>query len=242
MKKLIMQGVVFTSMLLAFTEESEAITLGQIAENVKTSEDGVFGSTELVSHRGSLPQWQNVMAQMNVELKSYQGCAVNRAACRTPKMQNWHDMLKSARHADPLAKLNTVNRYFNAWKYKTDRESYGVSEHWATPAEFMNNSGDCEDYAIAKYFTLNFLGFNDSQMRLVSVVDTIKGIGHSVLAVNAAGSTYILDNNTNGLFRDTQYKHYVPKYSVNQSGRWVHARANVKPARATATQASYIVR
>ncbi len=231
MKNLFKRGVFGLYFLFAFSDNAEAITLTQIAETVKTADNGVFGSMEYVSHdRGSLPQWNAVMNKMRAQMASYQHCATNRSACANPTMQTWHDLVNTARKTDQMTQLRMVNTYFNNWKYTTDREGYGVSEHWASPAEFMNNSGDCEDYAIVKYFTLHFLGYTDAQMRLVSVVDTIKGIGHSVLAVNARGGTYILDNNSDGLYRDIKYKHYVPKYSVNQSGRWIHARANVTPA------------
>ncbi len=231
MKNIVKRGIFGLYFLFAFSDNAEAVTLTDIAETVNTSDDGVFGSVEYVSHDyGSLPQWNMVMNKMRAQMSSYQNCVVNRAACTTTTMKTWHDLVKTARQTDQMTRLRMVNSYFNNWKYKSDREGYGVSEHWASPAEFMNNSGDCEDYAIVKYFTLRFLGFNDTNMRLVSVVDTIKGIGHSVLAVNTQGTTYVLDNNSNGLYRDVQYKHYVPKYSVNQSGRWIHARANIKSA------------
>lgn len=231
MKNTIKRGLFGLYMFFAFADNAEAITLTQIAETVNTADDGVFGSLEYVSHDyGSLPQWNKVVHKMKAQMASYQGCLTNRSACGSVNMQGWHDLVKTARATDKMTQLRMVNSYFNQWKYKTDRATYGVSEHWASPTEFMNNSGDCEDYAIVKYFTLRFLGFNDTNMRLVSVVDTIKGVGHSVLSVSAAGGNYILDNNSDGLFRDAKYSHYVPKYSVNQSGRWVHARATVTPA------------
>lgn len=237
MKNVVKRGLFGLYFLFAFSDNAEAITLTQIAETAKTADDGVFGSLEYVSNNyGALPQWNRVVTKMKAQMASYQDCLANRSNCHGTNMQSWHDLVKTARQTDKLTQLRMVNSYFNQWKYTPDSQGYGVSEYWASPTEFMNNSGDCEDYAIVKYFTLRFLGYNDSNMRLVSVVDTIKGIGHSVLSVNASGGTYILDNNSDGLYRDAQYKHYVPKYSVNQSGRWTHARATITPASYVARQ------
>ena len=59
----------------------------------------------------------------------------------------------------------------------------------------MRMSGDCEDYAIAKFFALRQLGFGAEQMRIVILWDEIRGIGHAVLAVyqkvrDAVGAHY----------------------------------------------------
>jgi predicted transglutaminase-like cysteine proteinase len=52
-----------------------------------------------------------------------------------------------------------TNRFLNDWRYKPDDQNYGQRDYWATPLEFLRRSGDCEDYAIAKYVTLRELGF-----------------------------------------------------------------------------------
>ena len=53
---------------------------------------------------------------------------------------------------------------------------WGVMDYWETPAEFFQKSGDCEDFAIAKYFALRDLGFPASQMRIVVLKDTLRNL------------------------------------------------------------------
>ncbi len=47
----------------------------------------------------------------------------------------------------------------------------------------MNNSGDCADYAIAKFFALRYLGYSNEEMRIAVVYDRMRRIGHAVLAI-----------------------------------------------------------
>ena len=54
--------------------------------------------------------------------------------------------------------------------------------------------GDCEDFAIAKYFALRDLGFPASQMRIVVLKDTLRNLDHAVTAVYLDGDAWILDN------------------------------------------------
>ncbi len=62
-------------------------------------------------------------------------------------------------------KLERVNTYLNGIVGKYDAHSYGAEDYWASRGEFLaQGGGDCEDYAIAKYFTLKDLGFSSSDM------------------------------------------------------------------------------
>ncbi len=90
--------------------------------------------------------------------------------------------------------MKTVNAYFNRWPYRLDIDVYGESEYWATPQEFLRLSGDCEDYSITKYYALKQLGVPVDRMRIVMLIDTIRGIAHAVLAVKQGDETYVLDN------------------------------------------------
>lgn len=67
-------------------------------------------------------------------------------------------------------------------------------DYWASPREFRENSGDCEDYSIAKYFTLRALGVPKENMRIVVLMETIRNLPHAVLVVYMDGDAYVLDN------------------------------------------------
>ena len=43
--------------------------------------------------------------------------------------------------------------------YLEDLANYGLPDYWATPLQFLDRDGDCEDYAIAKFVSLRELGF-----------------------------------------------------------------------------------
>lgn len=79
--------------------------------------------------------------------------------------------------------LRAVNAFFNRVPYLTDRARWGMDEYWATPAEMVGiHGGDCEDYAIAKYFTLKELGVSVPKLRLVYASTWHSRQAHMVLA------------------------------------------------------------
>ena len=236
----------FLGAVLSLTAiDAQAITLTQIAATSRQASTGAFKATEMPAvaqhaslprqngrhtQTGALPQWQRVMVAMGNQAPKFKACLEDRGNCSTANMQVWRDLVKVAQQLDQAGKLRIVNAFFNRFAYVSDKERYGAREYWASPAEFLRNSGDCEDYAIVKYFTLAFLGFTDNDMRVVAVMDTSRQIAHSVLAVKLDNKTWVLDNLSEGVFADAAYTHYAPKFSVNMSGRWVYA-SNVVPAK-----------
>ncbi len=181
----------------------------------------IFGSGEfrLVSF-AALPQWKRLLGRIEKELKTMTRCWADVPRCPSPEMRQWRQIGVQAAGLDRREQLRIVNSYFNQSPYKADRELYGVREYWATPAEFMARSGDCEDYAIAKYFTLRHLGFHDDELRIVMLYDRIRGVGHAILAVLVEGDILILDNQNDIVLSHSRYKHYAPRYMMNQAALW----------------------
>lgn len=137
----------------------------------------------------------------------------------------WKDLKDRAAGKPFLEQLDIVNRFWNLWPYRTDREVYGKQDYWAAPYEFLAHSGDCEDYCIVKYYTLKALGISPDRMRIVVVRETIRNIGHAVLAVYDGEEVYILDNLSDAVRPMERIRNYVPQFSVNEKHRWVHVRA-----------------
>jgi predicted transglutaminase-like cysteine proteinase len=212
-----------------------AQSLADLVRTGKAAQEGgaLFGSVELRS--GSLkglPQWTRVLRSMESERIAFDRCAANATLCTTPVLKNWRTIITSAAKLKRKDRIKAVNDFFNRWPYKEDRELYGVSEYWATPKEFMTRSGDCEDFSIAKYFALRELGFAKDEMRVVILMDEIRGIGHAVLAIYAGNDILILDSLSNLILSHTRYKHYIPQYSMNETTRWAHIggfKKNRKP-------------
>jgi len=96
---------------------------------------------------------------------------------------------------DDFTKLNAVNDYFNEYKFLTDYKIYKKNDYWATRKEFMfKGSGDCEDFVIAKYFTLLETGIDESKLSLLHNIR--KNDYHLVLAYqeDQFSDVLILDN------------------------------------------------
>ena len=136
----------------------------------------------------------------------------------------WKDLKQEAEGRPFLEKLEIVNRFWNRWPYRTDQEVYKKKDYWAAPYEFLVKSGDCEDYSIVKYYTLKELGVPVDDMRIVVVRETIRNIGHAILAVYSGEDIYILDNLSDAVRQARRVRNYAPQFSVNEKYRWVHVK------------------
>ncbi|MDP1690484.1 MAG: transglutaminase-like cysteine peptidase [Burkholderiaceae bacterium] len=127
---------------------------------------------------------------------------------------------------DDEVKLDAVNTYFNrriAWV--DDAQVWGQADYWASPLETLaQGRGDCEDYTIAKYFSLLAMGIPDARLRLVYVRAQIGGASqaHMVLAYYAQpdAEPLILDNLITTLRPASRRPDLVPVFSFNSEGLW----------------------
>ena len=114
-------------------------------------------------------------------------------------------LLKDLKGASDIKKLNKVNTWYNYIHYSSDKKVYGVKDYWATLYEFVGKGkGDCEDYTIAKYYTLKELGMNLKRLKFTYVIYKNrrgKKISHMVLSYlkvpkpKSKKDILILDNN-----------------------------------------------
>lgn len=180
----------------------------------------LFQSAAFRGNFDALPKWKRVLSKVKGEIRTLNSCTSAKAC--PPGATSWQRIMKQARGKERMEQLKMVNSFFNKWPYRLDQDAYGVSDWWATPQEFLKISGDCEDYAIIKYFALRELGFSQEELRIVVVKDRIRGIAHAVLAVFTHGDAYILNNISDALFTHGKYRHYIPQYSLNEEHRWSH--------------------
>ena len=131
--------------------------------------------------------------------------------------------------AEERTRLAGVNAFFNRrMAFRDDSVVWGQADHWASPLEFMQQGqGDCEDFAIAKYFSLLALGVPPERMRLVYVRAAIGGPGgasqaHMVLAYYAApqDEPQILDNLIGDIRPASRRPDLTPVFSFNTEGLW----------------------
>ena len=150
------------------------------------------------------------------------------------QLDRWRDFLDRLEDAEPLERLAQVNRYINRIRYRIDQRNWGELDYWAAPGEFFVRGGDCEDYAIAKYYSLKLLGFPTDQMRIVVLNDDRRRIAHAVLEVSLGDRQLLLDNRSDRMLSWAEVSHYRPIYSVNEGTYWLHAGGN--PASGQAQQ------
>lgn len=207
------------------TKDASAVSLEDAIKHARNRGKAVFGSTEVgpISLR-TLPRWARILKNMRLEGPALQGCAQDEAKCNQNALKAWRKIIEEAKPLSRARKLNAVNHYFNRWPYKFDQEIYGTSEYWASPMEFMRRSGDCEDYAIAKFFALRQLGFRNDEMRIIILWDNIRALGHAVLAVYEKDDILILDSLSSAILSHWKYRQYVPQYSMNETMRWAHVK------------------
>lgn len=142
----------------------------------------------------------------------------------------WRQMLNTNTSGSDSEKLRRINDFFNRRIAFTDDISiWGQSDYWATPIETIGRGqGDCEDFAIAKYFSLLNLGIPMNKLRLVYVKALQNGPGgqtqqaHMVLAYYAApnGDPLVLDNLVSDIRPASKRPDLSPIFSFNSAGLW----------------------
>ena len=141
--------------------------------------------------------------------------------------------LEEAMHAVEDAgepeRLRAVNDFFNTrLAYREDIDNWGQVDYWASPLESLaKGAGDCEDYAIAKYFTLAALGIPQARLRMVYVRANIAGAPngatpHMVLAYYARpdAEPLVLDNLDPAIRAAGARTDLTPVFSFNAEGLW----------------------
>lgn len=134
----------------------------------------------------------------------------------------WQELMRS-QEGDDLTKLTTVNRFFNKIPFVSDMNHWGQTDYWATPIEFLaSNGGDCEEFAVAKYFTLLALGMAEKQLTLTYVTALRLNQSHLVLAYYPApgAEPLILDSLVEAIEPASRRTDLLPVYSFNASGIW----------------------
>lgn len=140
------------------------------------------------------------------------------------RLESWQQMISQSRNLTDINKLKAVNRFFNQMRFISDQKHWGQEDFWATPVEFMaSGGGDCEDFSIAKYFTLRELGIDDSKMRITYVRALKLNQAHMVLSFFSKPDKepLILDNLIDEIKPASQRKDLKPVYNFNGDGLWV---------------------
>ncbi len=137
----------------------------------------------------------------------------------------WQKLMQTGKGLSDQEKLQRVNEFFNQnVAFVDDAIHWGVADYWATPIELlMTGAGDCEDYAIAKYFTLQELGINEDKMRITYVKALKLNQAHMVLTYFSTPKSVpvVLDNLISTIEPATKRTDLLPVYSFNGFNLWL---------------------
>lgn len=141
------------------------------------------------------------------------------------RLLDWQELYLDLQDEDEDEKLRAVNRFFNTRvNYVSDDEHWGQKDYWATPYESLTTHGaDCEDFVIAKYYTLKELGVAVEKMRITYVKALRINQAHMVLTYFPTPDAIplVLDNLIGKIYRADRRKDLEPVYSFNGSGMWL---------------------
>ncbi|OAB56437.1 hypothetical protein AY599_21370 [Leptolyngbya valderiana BDU 20041] len=176
----------------------------------------LFGSLEARSDNIALfPKWQGALARYFGEVSAPQGVT-------REDLVEWQAFLDGLGGRNAMTQIEAVNDQMNRHRYIQDPPNWGVPDYWATPAQFFQKNGDCEDYAIAKFMSLRALGWPNEALRIVVLKDLNLRLMHAVLVVYHDGQAYVLDNQIDQVMPAERIRHYRPIYSVNEEAWWLH--------------------
>lgn len=168
-----------------------------------------------------------------------------------PRFNAWRELVVSGAGRTDLERLKRVNEFFNrSTTFGDDVPIWGASDYWATPLETVGKgSGDCEDFVIAKYYTLQLVGVPADKLRLTYVhartgvsTTTTAAQAHMVLVYypQPDDEPLVLDNlvsdvrlasrrpdlspvfsfNSQGIFAGTSGKEIAPAVGAGRLSRW----------------------
>jgi predicted transglutaminase-like cysteine proteinase len=161
----------------------------------------------------------------------------------TPKFNAWRTLIANISNSSDNDRLKRVNDFFNRqMRFGEDTDIWIQPDYWATPMDSLGQgAGDCEDFAIAKYFTLREAGVTPNKLRLIYVRASIGGSmgassqAHMVLAYYAQpeAEPLVMDNLINDIRPASRRPDLVPVFSFNSDGVFAGGAKETAPSAGT---------
>ncbi len=155
---------------------------------------------------------------------------------RVSMLEKWQRVLTAAMPLEESEKLLRINDFFNNnFLFVDDMVVWQQADYWATPLELIGQGrGDCEDMAIAKYYSLKASGVAVEKLRLVYVKARTNGPNgpsvqaHMVLAYypTPTAEPLVLDNLDIEIKPASQRPDLQPVFSFNSEAIWGGVAAN----------------
>lgn len=140
------------------------------------------------------------------------------------RLTAWENIIRSDKSNSDREKLEKVNVFINkTMTYAEDIDIWGIKDYWATPVEFIGRgAGDCEEFAIAKYFTLKAMGIPDARLNIAYVKSLPLDKTHMVLTyINKPGDEpLVLDNLDKSIKPASERRDLDPIFTFNGTELW----------------------
>ena len=217
---LTMQGDVIAGTLasrlraLDFSRSTVAVTLNPRI-------DDPFDQSTLRAPDGALwTKWRQVQSDAARDLDAVAACRADLINCYAAPALRFIELVELAKHGSGRDRLERVNRAINAAiRYSSDLTQHGVIDLWSSPlASLESERGDCEDYAIAKYYVLRSAGVPAGELRIVLVRDLDTQEYHAVLAARQDSEWLVLDNRRMTLLDSYGIQRLQPLFAVDDQG------------------------
>lgn len=165
-----------------------------------------------------------VTVKLNFDAEALKRIETRYGALARQRFSEWQSLMADAGKLSEYDKLQQVNDFFNRnLDFVDDIVLWQRKDYWATPVEFIcRGAGDCEDFAIAKYFTLLEMGVAESKLRITYVKALQLNQAHMVVTYFATPQSIplVLDNLTLIISPANERDDLQPIYSFNGSGLW----------------------
>ncbi len=139
----------------------------------------------------------------------------------------WKQLIDSGQNWSDMRRLKATNDFVNQFTFVDDIDHWQQEDYWATPLQtLVTRGGDCEDFSIAKYFTLTSMGMDEDKLRLTYVKALSLNQAHMVVSYydNPKVTPLVLDNLNTQILPATQRDDLYPVYSFNGKGLWLNKR------------------
>lgn len=182
---------------------------------------GVLASLVLLLTMVIVPTWSSIL-DLSDKTAIWAEAEYGREA--RDRIYALRELIAASQHLPETRQLTKVNDFFNRLKLENDMAHWEQEDYWATPLETLaSGGGDCEDMAIAKYFTLTAMGIGEEKLQITYVKSLDLNQAHMVL-------TYFSEPDAIPLVLDileplvksaTERKDLIPIYGFNGTGLWL---------------------
>lgn len=183
-----------------------------------------FDDLDRLAPAADFPPWADMMRRRALEPWSLEAClgadaSTGMPAACPPALRGARTVVLRGRSLMERDRLELVNRFVDRRRYLATAND----NRWETLASFLRRGGDCEDFALAKYFLLRAMGMPAANLRVVVAHTRGSSGNHALLAVRLADGQALLLDTDDRMHPASRSGPYRYLYSVNEDALWDHA-------------------